>query len=192
VGALVGGVVVALTAPKGRRSRIIGAGLIALLLVMMLAPGQVLDRASSIFDVERDVSNITRYGMAVSTIQMIEDDWVGGTGLVAFEQVYPDYRQPGTALSVKRPHQLPIAFWAEMGVLGLAAEILLIGALVALFWPRRGRPWTVFEAASLAGLMTLLSETFFQYYMYFEYLWLFVALCVVSSRLARTPMKGVE
>lgn len=192
LGAVVGGVVVALTAPRARRSRIIGAGLALVLVVMLVAPGQVAERAASIFNVERDTSNITRYGMYVSTVQMISDDWVGGTGLAAFEQVYPSYRQPGTALSVRRPHQLPIAFWAEMGVLGLAAEILLIGALVSLFWPRRGRPWTVFEAASLAGLLTLLSETFFQYYLYFEYLWLFVALCVVSSRLARTSPKGVE
>lgn len=192
VGALVGGVVVALTAPRGRRSRIVGAGLALMLVVMLVAPGQMVERATSIFDVERDLSNITRYGMYISTVQMISDDWVGGTGLAAFEQVYPTYRQPGTILSVRRPHQLPIALWAEMGVWGLAAELLLFGALVSLFWPRRGRAWTVFEAASLAGLLTLLSETFFQYYLYFEYLWLFVALCVVSSRLARTPMKGVE
>jgi O-antigen ligase len=192
VGALVGGVVVALTAPKKRRSRIIGAGIALVLAATLVAPGQVAERAVSIFDVERDLSNVTRYGMYVSTVEMIADDWVGGTGLGAFEHVYPEYRQPGTILSVRRPHQLPIAFWAEMGVLGLVAEILLVGALAALFWPRRGRPWTVFEAASLAGLLTLLSETFFQYYLYFEYLWLFVALCVVSSRLARTGVKGVE
>lgn len=192
VGALVGGVVVALTAPRGRRRKIIGAALALMVAVALIAPGQVVERATSIFDVERDLSNITRYGMYVSTVQMIADDWVGGTGLAAFEQVYPKYRQPGTILSVRRPHQLPIALWAEMGVWGLAAELLLFGALVLLFWPRWGRPWTVFEAASLAGLLTLLSETFFQYYLYFEYLWLFVALCVVSSRLARTPMKGVE
>ncbi len=192
VGALVGAVVVALTAPKGRRARIIGGGLALMLAVMLLAPGQVAERAASIFDTQRDLSNITRYGMYLSTVKMIEHDWVFGTGLAAFEQVYPDYRQPGTILSVRKPHQLPIAFWAEMGVFGLAAEILLVGALVALFWPRRGRPWTVFEAASLAGLLTLLSETFFQYYLYFEYLWLFVALCVVSSRLARMSLKGAE
>ncbi|TDB38788.1 MAG: hypothetical protein D9V44_03625 [Actinobacteria bacterium] len=192
VGALVGVIVAALTAPKGRRIRIISGGVALVVLAMLLAPGQVADRATSIFDTERDLSNITRYGMYLSTVEMIKDDWVGGTGLAAFEQVYPDYRQPGTILSVRKPHQLPIAFWAEMGVFGLAAEILLVGALAALFWPRRGRPWTVFEAASLAGLLTLLSETFFQYYLYFEYLWLFVALCVVSSRLARSSVKGVE
>ena len=192
VGALVGAIIVALTAPKGRRIRIVSGGVVIILLAMLLAPGQVAERAASIFDTERDLSNITRYGMYLSTVQMIKDDWVGGTGLAAFEQVYPDYRQPGTILSVRKPHQLPIAFWAEMGVAGLAAEILLVGALAALFWPRRGRPWTAFEAASLAGLVTLLSETFFQYYLYFEYLWLFVALCVVSSRLARSSVKGVE
>ncbi len=192
VGALVGAVVVALTAPRGRRIRIVGAGLALLMVVLVFAPGQVAERAASIFDTERDLSNITRYGMYLSTVQMIKDDWVTGTGLAAFEQVYPEYRQPGTILSVRRPHQLPIAFWAEMGVAGLAAEILLVGALIALFFPRRGRPWSAFEAASFAGLLTLLAETFFQYYLYFEYLWLFVALCVVSSRLARMRLKGAE
>ena len=115
VGALVGGVVVALTAPRGRRRKIIGAGLAVIIAVMLIAPGQMVERATSIFDVERDLSNITRYGMYVSTVEMISDDWVGGTGLAAFEQVYPKYRQPGTILSVRRPHQLPIALWAEEG-----------------------------------------------------------------------------
>lgn len=192
VGAAFGCAVVALTAPSGRRIRIVTSGVALALVALLVAPGQVASRAVSVFDTERDTSNITRWGMYVSTIQMIEDDWVVGTGIDAFDQVYPDYRQPGTHITVARPHELPLALWAEMGVLGLAAEVLLAGGVVLLFWPRRGREWSVYESAALAGLGALLLETFFQYYLYFEYLWLFVALCVVASRLARQDKEGAH
>ncbi len=184
VTAAFGAVVVALTAPPRRRRWLVGVGLAAVIGLAAVAPGTVASRAASIFDTERDESNRTRYGMYLSTIEMIRDDWVLGTGLAAYEKAYPAYRKPGTSQVVVKPHQLPLSFVAEMGVLGLAAEVALAVGTWLLFWPRRGRPWTPYEAASAAGIASLLAGSLFQYYLYFEYLWLFVAFAVAARRTA--------
>ncbi|MDI6843785.1 MAG: O-antigen ligase family protein [Anaerosomatales bacterium] len=187
VTAALGAVVVALTAPPRRRTWLVAAGLTAILGLTAVAPGTVASRAASIFDTERDESNRTRYGMYQSTVEMIRDDWVLGTGLAAYEKAYPSYRKPGTSQVVVKPHQLPLSMWAEMGVFGLAAEIALALGTWLLFWPRRGRPWSVYEAAAIAGLASLLAGSLFQYYLYFEYLWLFLAFAVSAHRLSAGP-----
>jgi O-antigen ligase len=167
VTAALGAVAVALTAPPRRRKWIVTAGLVGVLGLTAVAPGAVASRAASIFDVERDESNRTRFGMYQSTVEMIRDDWVFGTGLAAYEKAYPAYRKPGTSQVVVKPHQLPLSFWAEMGVFGLAAELALALGVWLLFWPRRGRPWSVYESAAAAGLVSLLAGSLFQYYLYF-------------------------
>lgn len=192
VTAALGAVAVALTAPPRRRTWLVTAGLIGVLGVTAIAPGTVVSRAASIFDTQRDESNRTRYGMYLSTIEMIRDDWVFGTGLAAYEKVYPAYRKPGTSQVVVKPHQLPLSSWAEMGVFGLAAEAVLALGVWMLFWPRRGRPWSEYESAALAGSVSLLAGSLFQYYLYFEYLWLFLAFAVAASRLGTGAATGSE
>jgi O-antigen ligase len=184
VGAAVGLVVVALTAPKGRRLPMILAGVLLVTVVMAVSPGLILDRVASIGEVEEDMSNATRYYMALSSVGMIRDYPVFGTGLAAFDMAFETYREPGT-LTVIRPHQLPLSLWAEMGVAGLLAELALLASLVATFWRRRTRGPNVYEVIAAAGLVSLLVQSLFQYYLYFEYLWLFAALAVAANRLGR-------
>jgi len=68
-----------------------------------------------------------------------------------------------------------------MGLLGLLAElVLLIGILVA--WRRlaiEGYPGV--SAAILAAVVALVVQTLFQYYLFFEYLWLVLALLAAVS-----------
>lgn len=190
VGALVGLGVVAVTAPRGRRAWLVAAGVALALSVAVFAPSAVVDRAQSFTDLERDRSNATRYYMALSTVEMIRDDWVYGTGLGAFDQAFPRYRKPGTYISIVRPHTLPLALWAETGVAGLLAELVLTGGLVFVHWRRRPNGWGAVEAAALAGLLALLVQSLFQYYLYFEYVWLFLALSVAASRIVRAEEVG--
>ncbi len=186
VGVVAGVVVLLLTAPARRR--------IPLLLVMVaigttmfsVNPGLIMDRVSSIGAVESDKSIATRYHMLSSSAEMIRDNWALGTGLAAYEYAYPEYRRLGTLPFITRPHQLPLAIWAEMGVAGLIAEILLIAGLAAIFWRQRPRGWTAMEAFTAASLVSIvLVQSWFQYYLYFEYMWLIVAFAVVANRLAR-------
>ncbi|MBE0476156.1 MAG: O-antigen ligase family protein [Coriobacteriia bacterium] len=184
VAVLVGIAVVVLTAPRRRRVPLAVVTALVGALLVTSASETIVARFASITDVGTDRSVATRALMLESTVDIIERHWVWGTGLNAYERAYVQYRRPGSHASVLRPHQLPLAMWAEMGLAGLFAEVLLIGAALRQFVRRRTRGWTMPETLALAGVLTLLVQTLFQYYLYFEYLWLFLALCVIARRLA--------
>lgn len=184
VGTAVGVVVLVLTAPRRVRPKLVGVLAAGAVIVAVLAPGAVIDRVRSIGAVNTDTSEATRVYMVGSTVRMIRDRWVFGTGLNAFEQAYPAYRHPGSLWSILKPHQLPLAMWAEMGIAGLIAEVVLVGGVVVVLRRRAHRGWNAWECVGVAGLLALLVQSLFQYYLYFEYLWLFLALTVAATRFA--------
>lgn len=185
VGVAVGIVVVLATAPRRRRSRLVAATAAAVVLVMALSPGVLVERIRSIGDVSGDKSIATRYLMIGSTVEIIGDYWVFGTGLGAYDRAYPAYREPGSLYGITKPHQLPLAFPAEMGIVGLIAEILIVGGVVAVVRRRRHAGWNAWESIGVAGLVAMLVQSLFQYYLFVEYLWLFLALTVAATRLTR-------
>jgi len=180
-----GVVMCVLTAPRARRPGFVALLLVVAIVAFSFAPGVFVERIKSTTDVEGDSSIATRYHMYGSTVEMIGDYWVFGTGLAAYDQAYPAYMRSG-ALAITRPHQIPLALPAETGVVGLLAELVIVLSVVGILVRRRGRAWTPWESVAIAGVLTLLVQTLFQYYLYFEYLWLFLALTVVADRLART------
>lgn len=183
VGVALGMVPLVLTAPRARVKWLATACVTLAVAAFALAPGVVMSKVASITDVEGDTSLRTRYLMAASTAEMIAHEPIWGTGLGAFEVAYPAYRRPGALLTILRPHQLPLAMWAEMGLPGLLAEILIIGGVYWVIRKRRHGGWNVYEALGVAGLLAVLLQSLFQYYLYFEYMWLFLALTAVASRL---------
>ncbi len=188
----VAGVLTALwTAPRGRRAWLVSGTLAVALATAVLAPGVIGSRVASITNVDTDVSIATRYYMNASALDMIAARPVFGTGLGAFDKAYPGFRRPGTSYGIVKPHQLPVALVAETGVAGLLAEVLFAGVLVGLYGRRRPDGWGALGAAVLAGTVTLLVGTLFEYYLFFEYLWLFLGLSVVVTRLARSPKEDV-
>jgi O-antigen ligase len=191
VGAAAGLVAAVLTAPKRRRAWLVGALLAVVLLAAALAPDLIVSRVTSIGDVNTDVSVATRYYMNQSMQDMIAARPVFGTGLGAFGKAYPAFRRPGTSFDIVKPHQVPLAFVAETGIAGLLAEVVLFGAIVALYWHRRPDGWDALESAVLVGTVALLVGTLFEYYLYFEYVWLYLALSVVATRLVRNKKKEV-
>ncbi len=89
-----------------------------------------------------------------------------------------------------KPHEIPLALWAETGVAGIIAQIVLIWGLVAVYWRRRPKGWSVTEAFALAGILSLGVQSLFQYYLYFDYLWLFIAFAIAANRIARQEEAG--
>jgi len=182
VGVAVGLLACILMAPRGRRSALLLALLVGAVLVVSISPGLLVERAASISDVSGDASLSTRYLMIGSTVEMIQDYWVFGTGLKAYEKAYPAYRQLGSMTQILQPHELPLALPAEMGVMGLMAEVLIVAGFVAEVAGRRHRGWNAWESAGVAGVLAILVQSLFQYYLFFEYLWLFLALTVAAAR----------
>jgi len=184
VGVVLGAVICAVTAPRTRRPRAVAVLLVAAVLVVVFAPGIVLERLRSIGDVQEDPSISTRVAMLASTVEIIRDHPIFGTGLAAFDEVYPAYRDPDT-LVVFRPHEIPLALPAEMGIMGLLAEALIVAGVIQVFVQRRRRAWTAWESAALSGLACLALQSLFQYYLYFEYLWLMPALFLAADRMSQ-------
>ena len=212
VGLAVGLIVIWLLAPTGRKRWVFLAGAILVLGLLATDTQAVLGRFGALLDLESEQSAATRYYMLSSTIEIIKDYWIMGTGLSAFDVAYPAYRIAGSSFSVIKPHQLPLALWAEMGIAGLLAEIVLTTAVIRATWRSirrpRGSDGIVMQGieafvhagdrlshAQKAGLAIMASfaiGSLFQYYLYVEYLWFGVALFAGSSIAERTSSLEVR
>jgi O-antigen ligase len=182
VGAGLGVVLAVLAAPpKRRRPVAIALGLTAVA-VFAIQPAMLLERVGSIVGIDQDTSISTRWYMFSSAWRMIQDHWAMGVGLGAFAEAYPPYREFGTFLSVLKPHQLPVAMWAEMGIAGLIAELGLTLSFARLALRGWKAGLSVESRFALVGLVTLIVQTFFQYFLFFEYLWVLLAMAVVAIR----------
>ena len=186
VGALLGVVIVVFTSPRDRRQAVVMSAVALGVVGALFGSPFLVERLLSAGDVSGDKSVATRYYMTQSTLSMIRDNPVWGTGLDAYPLAYPAYRLPGSSATIVELHQLPLAFPVEMGIGGIIAEVVLFASMLAPFIRRRRNGWTVWESATFAALLGVLVQTLFQYYLYFEYLWLVLALGIVATRLART------
>ena len=184
-----------LAAIGNRRVRLAAAGVVvtaALGGVALLGPAAISDRALSVFETQSDRSNMTRMQMARSTLAMIADRPVFGTGLKAFDVAFPDYQLPGGNPAVTHPHQVPLAVVAETGVAGaLALALLLVTGLAAM--RSAGRDPEGLGGAVTAGIIALGAGSLFQYFLYFEPAWLYAGLLAAVAAVeadARTGESG--
>ncbi|HZL04943.1 MAG TPA: O-antigen ligase family protein [Coriobacteriia bacterium] len=182
LGAALGVLLALLAAPKNRRGLVVVALLLGGVAVFALQPTMLLDRVRSIARIGDDTSISTRWHMFASAWRMIQNHWAMGVGLGGFAYAYPPYREFGTWLSVLKPHQLPVAMWAEMGIAGLIAEVGLTLSFMRLALRGWKAGLSVESRFALVGLITLVVQTLFQYFLFFEYLWLLLAMAVVAIR----------
>lgn len=172
-----------LVAVGSRRVRLATVGVVvavALGGMALIGPAAIGDRALSVFEAQSDQSNLTRMQMARSTLAMIADRPVFGTGLKAFDVAFPDYWRPGGNPVVTHPHQVPLAVVAETGVAGaLALVLLLITGFVAM--RSAGRDPEGLGGAVTAGIVALGVGSLFQYFLYFEPAWLYAGLLAAAA-----------
>lgn len=191
VGVAVGAAVVVGLAPPRRRVVTVALAVVVVAAAVALAPASLRYRVAEALSEDPDRSTSTRTGMYESAVEIAQERWVFGTGLAAFDRAYAAHRRLEARFDIAKPHQLPIAMWAEMGVAGLIAEVVLLGGIVASFWRRRpGWSWTAAETVAAACVASLLVQSLFQYYLYLEYLWLYLALAVAATRQAQATREG--
>lgn len=186
VGVAAGVAIVVLTAPKRRVLPLVMLLLALAIAAFAMSPAAIMDRVTSIGNATGDQSNATRVYMFPSAWEIARDHWVFGTGLSAFRQAYPEYRRLQADSTVLKPHEIPLSLFSETGVAGIIAQLILVWALVKTFWRRRPGGWTAAESFALAGIVSLGVQSLFQYYLYFEYVWLFIAFAVAANRIAQT------
>ena len=182
----VGLVVLAISLPK-RTRRAVVLVLIGLIVAALAATPIVIERFPR---GQLDPSSRTRLLMYTSSAEMVRDHPVFGVGLEAFEKVYPSYRKPAALERIAHPHQVPLAFLAETGIVGLLAELALGVAAVVSFFRRAKRGWHGYDAALLAAFVALVVGSFFQFYLYFPVMWLVAGLVAAGTGPLRSFSAG--
>lgn len=130
-----------------------GLGLIALPIIPMILPQSIINRFSSIGNME-DSSTSYRVYIWMGTLAMIKDFWLSGIGMgqKAFTQVYPFYSYNG--IVAPHSHNLFLQILVESGIVGIAVFLI-----IAVLFLRR--VMTGYQAGgkgdSLSTVMTALS-----------------------------------
>jgi O-antigen ligase len=120
-----------------KRPRALAFAIPLLLLFLTFMPMSLFSRLVSSFDT-RQSSNLDRIRMIEAGVEIIKDYPLLGVGPANIKEVYPLYRKPDAPrFRIPHLHNNVIQLWAERGVVGLAAYLLLIG----LFLRECARGW---------------------------------------------------
>ncbi|HEX9986161.1 MAG TPA: O-antigen ligase family protein [Thermoanaerobaculia bacterium] len=130
---------------------------IVLLWAIILMPLPLFGRMMSIFDAKQS-SNLDRIRMLEAGVEMIRDYPLLGVGPANVKEVYPLYKKHD-APRFRPPHlhNNVVQLWAERGILGLVAYLMLLVLFLrecARGWrsPGEGRMWAEIGIAVTAGL----------------------------------------
>lgn len=118
-------------------------------------PMNLFTRLVSTFDAKQE-SNFDRIRMLQAGVEMIKDHPVLGVGPANVKESYALYKKHDAPRA--RPphlHNNVVQLWAERGILGLAAYLVLLGLLLrecAIHWHGPGRMWAEIGVAVTVGL----------------------------------------
>ncbi len=134
-----------------------------LLIIASLMPMDFFGRVASSFDV-RQSSNLDRIRMAEGGVEIIKDHPVLGVGPANVKEIYPLYRKED-APRFRPPHlhNNVIQLWAERGILGLAAYLLLIGLFLRECARAWGGPQRMYAEAGVAIVVGLTYAGLFEF-----------------------------
>ncbi len=164
------------------------ATLIAAGAVLRLPP--VAERLAHQFDPHYPFSTFTgRTLIWESALRMLRDHPILGVGLMNYNAAVRPYVPPGGSLDAIYPHNIWLAFWSELGVLGLLAFTALYVAAVWLSWRNLERIsqglrpvlWGVFASFVLIGVHGLVDTPYWKNDLALEF-WILAALLVASLR----------
>ncbi|HVS30191.1 MAG TPA: O-antigen ligase family protein [Thermoanaerobaculia bacterium] len=154
-----------------------------LLIFVTLMPLDLFGRLISSFDLEV-TSNFDRVRMVEAGAEIIKDYPTTGVGPANVKEIYPLYRKPD-APRFRPPHlhNNVVQIWAERGILGLSAYLLLLGLFLrecARGWRGGGRMWAeggvvVAVGLTCAGLFEFNFGDAEVFYLMLEYFALIVA-----------------
>ena len=113
-----------------KRPRALAFALPLLVVFLTFMPMSLFSRVVSSFDTHQS-SNLDRIRMIEAGVEIIKDYPLLGVGPANIKEVYPLYRKPDAPrFKIPHLHNNLIQLWAERGVVGLAAYILLIALLL--------------------------------------------------------------
>ena len=159
---------------------------LAALLLYLVAPATVADRALSIFD-PSNPTNRDRVAMLTVGAGMVRDHPLTGVGPEMVLTRYPEYRPADAVNEVNvHLHNVPVQIAAERGLPALALWLWFVVAVVRDLVPRFRRPETrTLAAAGLAAVAAMLVAGQFEYnFGDSEFLSLFLVLITLPAAAA--------
>lgn len=186
VGIPVGAVVLGAMLIRRARDRVAFLlALVALFAAVLAIPG-VGERAYSIVDFTGDASAMDRVYLSEASIEMFADHPVTGVGIQAFRAAYPRYADERVTIDpVTDGHQMVFSVPAEVGVLGLIAEVLLTFALAGALMRAVRSAERPLAAGGLAAMAAISVMALFNTFIFFESLWIAAALVGADFTIAR-------
>lgn len=154
-----------------------------LVLFIDFTPIDLFSRAVSAFDT-RQSSNLDRIRMFQAGVEIIRDYPLLGVGPGNVKEVYPLYRRhDAPRFRIPHLHNNLVQIWAERGVLGLGAYLILLGLVVReclRHWRGPARSWAeaglaVTVALAVAGLFEFNFGDTEVFYLFLDLLALMVA-----------------
>jgi O-antigen ligase len=144
------GLAVSLAALLGlTRPRWLPALAAAIVIALALAPASYRARAWSTFD-PHDPTNLERTYMWQGGLAMFRDRPLTGVGPQDLQPIYERYKPPQATERAGHLHSVPVQIAASMGLVGIAAFVLLYGSLFAA--AGRGLRLTLAGGGLAAGL----------------------------------------
>lgn len=181
--AWIGTIMAASTLAIFRKRRLIVLVPVALVVVLVLAPPGIRDRAFSMFD-PNDPTSRDRVAMLEVGALIVAEHPLFGVGPEMVERVYADYR-PDYAVNDTNPHlhNVPMQIAAERGLLALAAWLwFVVVAGRDLIRQLRRNDAPAVAGAGLAALVAMLSAGLFEYnFGDSEFLMLFLGLIALPQ-----------
>ncbi len=182
---LIGAAVVFITFAAGK---LWGFALIGLPVLPMVLPDSIIDRFTSIGNME-DSSTSYRVYIWMGTLAMIKDFWISGIGMgtEAFTEVYPFYSYSG--ISAPHSHNLFLQIWVESGVCGILVFLLLLFLFIKNMsigfksGGGKGQALPTLICAATAGVFGFLLQGMFDNCFY-NYRVMLVFWCVIGIAMA--------
>ncbi len=158
-----GWIVAAFVVLLALRARLAFYALPALILFVTFLPLDLFSRVISTFDVKQE-SNFDRLRMLEAGVEMIRDFPLLGVGPANVKETYSIYRRQDAPRA--RPphlHNNVVQLWAERGVLGLAAYILLLALFVRECVRGWRGPQRMWAEAGVAIVVSMTVAGFFEF-----------------------------
>ena len=127
----------------------------AFVVFITFMPLSIFSRFVSTFDTKQS-SNLDRIRMFEAGVEIIRDAPLLGVGPANVKEIYPLYRKhDAPRFRIPHLHNNVVQIWAERGILGLAAYVLLLSLFLrqcARAWRGPGRMWAEVGVAVTVGL----------------------------------------
>ncbi len=177
VGLAVAVVALVLFASRTARARLAAFLVLVVVAGALLALPGVRDRARSILGFASDPSAMDRVYLSEVSLKMFADHPLTGIGMSAFMASYPSYKDARVTISpVPNGHQLPFDIPAQTGVVGLLAELLMVGALVLVISKAPGLARERMPVAGIAAALAFFVMSFVNQFYFAESFWITLAL----------------